>query len=121
MSSKRKSPPTKVLDGSNNNNNGILDSKILLQENEVMPATEIDLSIKSSSDIDTFNNHQRGGSSSPIDKFENNQMNGDKMSGNNKRRGGDIQVRLNYFSIKIFCTNFHISSHAFQIISIKII
>jgi hypothetical protein len=120
MSSKRKSPPTKVLDGSNNNGN-ILESKILLQENEVMPATEIDLSIKSSSprstDIDTYNNvDHRGGSSSPTEKFDtrseinhhqqhHNQMNGDKMSGNNnKRRGGDIQVRRN---LSTFIENFH--------------
>lgn len=123
MSSKRKSPPTKVLDGSNNNNNSIssngTESKLFLhQENDdVMPATEIDLSIKSSSspqsnnDIDTYNeqilnhhHHRRGSSSSPIiEKFadtasnhhqQHNQMNGDKMSGNIKRRGGDIQVSL---------------------------
>lgn len=109
MSSKRKSPPTKVLDGSNNNNNissnnGIgSDTKLFHEHDDVMPATEIDLSIKSSSsphsnnDIDTFNeqilnhNHRRG-SPSPIIE-QHNQMNGDKMSGNVKRRGGDIQVR----------------------------
>lgn len=112
MSSKRKSPPTKVLDGSNNNNNissnnGIgSDTKLFHEHDDVMPATEIDLSIKSSSsphsnnDIDTFNeqilnhNHRRG-SPSPIieQQQQHNQMNGNKMSGNVKRRGGDIQVR----------------------------
>lgn len=129
MSSKRKSPPTKVLDGHNNNNNisnnGLgSDSKLFHDHDDVMPATEIDLSIKSSSsphsnnDIDTFNeqilnhNHRRGSPSPITEKFEHhrttvgepavnhqqhNQMNGDKMSGNIKRRGGDIQVRENKF------------------------
>jgi hypothetical protein len=78
MSSKRKSPPTK-LDGSN----GIADSKDV----DVMPSAEIDLSIKSSSSDNESNN-------SEINRH--NQLNGgggERMSGKVKRRGGDIQVR----------------------------
>jgi hypothetical protein len=79
MSSKRKSPPTK-LDGSN----GTADSKDV----DVMPSAEIDLSIKSSSSDNESNN-------SEINRH--NQLNGgsggERMSGKVKRRGGDIQVR----------------------------
>lgn len=64
MSSKRKSPPTK-LDGSN----GTSDQKLSEEVD-----TEIDLSIRTSNE----------------DNFEiNHQLNGDRKA---KRRGGDIQV-----------------------------
>lgn len=93
MSSKRKSPPTK-LDGSN----GISDLK-LAEDAEVMPTTEIDLSIKSSphfSDSETADNDQR--ISSDLDRNSeinhHNQSNGERTSGKVKRRGGEFQVRL---------------------------
>lgn len=76
MSSKRKSPPTK-LDGSNGNVDTTKDV-------DVMPSAEIDLSIKSSSDTDTNNSETN----------HHNQLNGERISGKVKRRGGDIQVRL---------------------------
>lgn len=77
MSSKRKSPPTK-LDGSNGN----VESKDV----DVMPSAEIDLSIKSSSDTETNNSETN----------RHNQLNGERMSGKVKRRGGDIQVRFDF-------------------------
>jgi hypothetical protein len=75
MSSKRKSPPTK-LDGSNGSSKDAVD---------MMPSAEIDLSIKSSSSDTETNN-------SEINRH--NQLNGERMSGKVKRRGGDIQVSL---------------------------
>lgn len=96
MSSKRKSPPTK-LDGSN----GISDSKHSSQDVDVVPSAEIDLSIKSSphlSDTETNNDHRI---SPDVRHLETNsevnhhhQLNGERMSGKAKRRGGDIQVRI---------------------------
>lgn len=91
MSSKRKSPPTK-LDGNN-----ITDSKASSQNVELAP-TEIDLSMKSSphfSDNET-NNDQRISSNSEIN--HRNQLNGEQTSGKDKRRGGDMQVR---FSLRV--------------------
>lgn len=92
MSSKRKSPPTK-LDGSN----GISDSKVS-EDVEVMPSAEIDLSIKSSphfSDTETNNDHRI---SPDVDRNSeinhHNQLNGERTGGKSKRRGGDVQVSL---------------------------
>lgn len=94
MSSKRKSPPTK-LDGSN----GISELK-QQQDVEVMTSAEIDLSIKSSShfsDNETNNDHRISPdvqSNSEINNHHN-QLNGERAtSGKVKRRGGDVQVRL---------------------------
>lgn len=93
MSSKRKSPPTK-LDGSN----GISDLK-QQQDADVMTSSEIDLSIKSSShlsDSETNNDHRISPDVQPNSEINNhhNQLNGERTSGKVKRRGGDIQVRL---------------------------
>jgi hypothetical protein len=73
MSSKRKSPPTK-LDG----NNGITDPKLSEEAD-----AEIDLSIRNSEESNNFEiNHQ---------------LNGDRKA---KRRGGDIQVSFPFeFSV----------------------
>lgn len=94
MSSKRKSPPTK-LDGSN----GISDLR-QQQDVDAMTSTEIDLSIKSSSNLsdnETNNDHRISPdvqSNSEINNHHN-QLNGERgTSGKSKRRGGDIQVRL---------------------------
>ena len=90
MSSKRKSPPTK-LDG----NNGISDSKHT-EDVEVMPS-EIDLSIKSSphfSDTETNNDHRISPDVEQNSEINHhNHLNGERTSGKVKRRGGDIQVR----------------------------
>lgn len=94
MSSKRKSPPTK-LDGSN----GTVDSKLSSQDVDLMASTEIDLSIKSSphfSDNETSNEH-RISPSSEINHH--NQVNGEQTSGKAKRRGGDMQVSFAIESI----------------------
>lgn len=93
MSSKRKSPPTK-LDGSN----GISEPKVSAQDADLMPLTEIDLSIKSShlNDSEKNNDHRFSPESchfeSSSEVNHQNQLNGDKISGKTKRRGGDIQV-----------------------------
>lgn len=97
MSSKRKSPPTK-LDGSN----GFTDSnKISLQDDELMASTEIDLSIKSSphfSENETGNDQRI----SPNSKIHpHNQVNGEQTSGKVKRRGGDMQVSFSYRKFQI--------------------
>lgn len=76
MSSKRKSPPTK-LDGSN----GIGKT----QEDDA----EIDLSTRSSSDIET-SEQQRTSPEPNSEVHHRNQLNGGKV----KRRGGDIQVSV---------------------------
>lgn len=96
MSSKRKSPPTK-LDGSN----GISDTKLSSQDIDVMASAEIDLSIKSSphlSDTETSNDHRFSPQMYPNSEANHhNQLNGERMSGKAKRRGGDIQVSLKGF------------------------
>lgn len=92
MSSKRKSPPTK-LDGSNGNS----ESKLSSEDVNVMPSAEIDLSIKSSphlSDTETNNDHRISPEFEPSSEVNHrNQLNGERMSGKAKRRGGDIEVR----------------------------
>jgi hypothetical protein len=85
MSSKRKSPPTK-LDGSN----GIGKA----QDDDVMPSAEIDLSTKSSphlSDTEPMG-EQRYSPEPRSEVHHHNQLNGERMGGKAKRRGGDIQV-----------------------------
>lgn len=97
MSSKRKSPPTK-LDGSN----GITDSKLTSHDDvAVAPSAEINLSIRSSphlADTDAHNDRKISTENchlEPNSEMTNrhNQLNGERMSGKTKRRGGDIQVR----------------------------
>lgn len=92
MSSKRKSPPTK-LDGSN----GISDSKHSSQDADVIPSAEIDLSIKSSPhliDPETSRISPDVRHLDPNSEINrHNQLNGERLSGKVKRRGGDIQVR----------------------------
>lgn len=92
MSSKRKSPPTK-LDGSNSN----AESKLSSEDVDVMPSAEIDLSIKSSphlSDTETNNDHRISPELEQSSEVNHrNQLNGERMSGKVKRRGGDNQVR----------------------------
>lgn len=96
MSSKRKSPPTK-LDGSN----GIFELKHSSQDVDVITSAEIDLSIKSLphlSDTETNNDHRISPDVHHLESnseiYSHNQLNGERMSGKIKRRGGDIQVSL---------------------------
>ncbi|CRL08269.1 CLUMA_CG021009, isoform A [Clunio marinus] len=94
MSSKRKSPPTK-LDGSN----GISELKFPYQDNDLMTPKEIDLSIKTSppsSDVETQNDQKLSPNSCHLESnTETNhhiQLNGDRSKTKSKRRGTDIQT-----------------------------
>lgn len=87
MSSKRKSPPTK-LDGSN----GISDTKAVAQDVDEMPSAEIDLSIKSSPRFSDNEIDHRINPEVMSEANHHNQLNGERASGKSKRRGADIQV-----------------------------
>lgn len=112
MSSKRKSPPTK-LDGSN----GISDTKYSMQDVDVIPSAEIDLSIKSSphhlADPETSRispDVRHLDANSEINRH--NQLNGsERLSGTVKRRGGNIQVRVWVCPVNIPLANLLHYSH----------
>lgn len=88
MSSKRKSPPTK-LDGSN----GTSEHK---PNSDEAPSAEIDLSLKSSPKFndDDHRVNLNLEMMSNTEMHNHTQLNGERADGKAKRRGGDIQVNI---------------------------